>query len=324
VSELLLGGFVLATWLLSVRLAAPACLAIGARLSARLRHSSAAWAGLALLPIAVGTAVALSLISPASILGGCHCLSHPHHLHLCFDHVGFSWLLVVAACGAVCGLAPSFRALLRVLDDARATARWMRRVGGGLERAGGFTITSELGANAATVGLFAPRIVVGRPLWSRLDASSRAAVIEHERAHASRRDPLTLACLQLATCFMSARSGRGLVERWRLAAELECDRIAAHRLGDPLLLATALVECGRAQAAPQAAPPFGMTAASAGDDLDLRVRYLVHGSTVPAARSRGGDLWLVAVALAAAVLSATALGGASAHHAAETVLGWLT
>lgn len=323
-SELLLGGFVLATWLLSVRLAAPACLAIGARLPARLRHSSAAWAGLALLPIAVGTAVALSLISPASILGGCHCLSHPHHLHLCFEHVSFSWLLVVAACGAVLGLARSVRALLGVLETARATARWARRVSADPELADGFTITSALGPNAATVGLFAPRIVVGQTLWSRLDASSRAAVIEHERAHASRRDPLTLTCLQLATCFMSERSGRGLVEGWRLAAEVECDRIAAHRLGDPLLLATALVECGRAQASPLPAPPFAMTAASAGDDLDLRVRCLVHGSTVPAAQSRGGDLWLVAVALAAAVLSATALGGTSAHHAAETVLGWLT
>jgi len=328
-NELLLLGFIVTSFLVTVCATSLVCARVGDRLPVRFARSSSMRAALAVLPVALGAAVALSLVSPPSIFGGCHCATHPHHLHLCFEHATFSWSLAVGCALGAVGLVMALRSIAVVLREAALTARWSARLR--LTRtehmAGGdVQVAAELGTRAVTVGLFRSKAIVGTALWSRLDADGRRAIAAHERAHVERRDPLTLLCLRLAACLMPREAGRRLVDGWRRAAEIACDRAAARWLGDPYVLASTLVACGRMQLG-ERSPTFGRgtLAAADGDDLEVRVSCLLDGSRDnPRARSTRGDLLEVGLVMATVALGMTALGGSSAHHAVETILGWVS
>jgi hypothetical protein len=312
----------LACGLLTVWVASLGAAAIARRHAEWLRRSSTSSAALGLAPLALGAVAALSIISPISLVTGCHCLSHGHHLHLCFDHLEFSWLVACALPVACWALWAGGRRTLDVVRDIVVTARWARSLGVVGCDAPGVGLASGLGAAAATVGLARPKILMGVSLWDRLDDAERTAVVAHEAAHVARRDPLTLACVQLAACWMPRAAGRTLLGGWRRAAELACDDIAAVEGGDRLALASALVTCGRVQA--DSVLPGGlMTASGDPDDLDLRVRRLVDDES-PTSRHRGSDLTRATFGLMAFVAIVTLFAGTTAHHAAETVLGWIS
>jgi len=325
-NELLLVGFVAFAFLLTAWASAHLCARWAERLPRSLARSSSSRAAIALLPIAVGTGVALSLVSPPAFFGGCHCIAHPHHIHLCFEHAAFSWSLAFASVVAAIGLVVAVRAVVSVLVDVNETARWSSRLRvTRAERDADIGIATELEAGAVTVGLLRARIIVGATLWSQLDETGRNAIAAHERAHVARRDPLTLLVLRLAACVMPGRASRMLIDGWRRAAEMACDRAAAQSLGDPYALASALVECGRIQSLEQRSSrrAAGLAAADS-DDLELRVSSLLEEPISAATRSSTrGDLIGVMLAMAAVAFAVTVLGGASAHHAAETVLGWI-
>lgn len=317
-SALLLGGFVMAVWLAAVPLAGWLCARVGERLPPAMQYVSAWRAALALAPVAAASVAALVVIAPLGWLAGCHCLVHPHHLHLCFDHASFSWPLALACAAAIAGALVGVRRTLTLLRMVRDTHRWSTAL-----PADGQTdcrVLPELGAMAVTVGLLRPRALFGDVLWTALDPLSRDAVVLHERAHVKRRDPLTLVCLELAACFMTPDSGRALVRGWRRAAEVECDNLAADGLGDPLAIAAALVQCGRLQGAAAPELKLALVAAASLDDLELRVRLLVERPTRGSAR---GDLMPAALSLLAAAALAIACVGGAGHHAMETALGLL-
>lgn len=319
-NALLLAGFACSVWLVIVRVTAPLFVALVERVTQRWPGSPMLLAALTLAPLGLATALAASLLSLPAALGGCHCLGHAHHVHLCFDHVEFSWPLAGACLVGALLFARAARNVLRVLAAAVETSRWAAR---STARDGTVVVAESLGAGAATVGLLAPRVLVGAPLWSSLDGASRDAVLAHERAHVARRDPLTLLCLRLGACFMSAGAGDQLVARWRLAAELACDRAAAVAVGDPFSVATALVACARLQHKRQLAHAMGALGDAA--ELEVRVRRLLDAPS-SARVERGvlrGDLLRASAFLVVMVVVVSALAGPSTHHAAETVLGWL-
>jgi hypothetical protein len=119
-------------------------------------------------------------------------------------------------------------------------------------------------------------------------------VAHHEQGHAARRDPLTLLGLKLAAALFPIPGAGRLIGAWRQAAERACDGYAAARLGAP-----------------------------AGAALEQRVRALLDaGDTGRAPALRNDALAAALAALAGAIVSA-AWPGDAAHHAAETILGWL-
>ena len=323
VNSLLLGAFVVASFLLTVRLGGLLCGYAASRWSHLLGQSSRRQAALGLLPLALGAAVALSIVPITAVVGSCHCLSHPHHLHLCFEHAGFSWSLLMMVAAGVVALGFSLRALTSFVAELRRARRWAGTLSGPTFEQAGITVslTGTLRMRAVTVGVVTPRVIVGEALWAKLGDEERHAIVAHERAHALRRDPLTLLALRLAACLMPAVAGQRLVADWRRTAEVACDAAAAQSIGDPYLLADTLVTCGRLQLADGDAEPCGVLAAADPSDLELRVKCLLDQSLVPSfaggsdlARAGGWMLLVVAVIVG--------LGGSAAHHGIETVLGW--
>ena len=86
---------------------------------------------------------------------------------------------------------------------------------------------------------------------SLLDAAGLAAVLAHERHHATRRDPLRLACGRaVAAGLFAIPAVRGLVHRQQELAEISADEAAVlSRGGDRAALASAMLEFSQASGA---------------------------------------------------------------------------
>lgn len=97
-----------------------------------------------------------------------------------------------------------------------------------------------LPAPAFTVGWLRPRILVARQLESTLGPEELAAVLAHEGAHATRRDPLRLSLLRLLSCtFFWIPALRRLADDCADEAEILADNHASR--DRPLALASALL-----------------------------------------------------------------------------------
>ncbi len=321
-NALLLAGFILACFLLTVRLGGLVCAYAGRRWEQSLARSSKRSAALALLPLALGVAVALSIVPISALVGACHCLSHPHHLHLCFEHAGFSWSLVTVVLAGLLALSFALVELSVLLAQFVRTHRWLQAAARPSEQRAGIAValSKALGMRAVTAGLVKPRVVIGEALWTKLSADQREAVVAHEHAHAVRRDPMTLLVLSVVACLMPKSAG-SLVTAWRRAAELACDAEAADAIGDRFTLADALVTCGRLQLAEQGSAPRGALAAAEPKDLEFRVKCLLDRA-VPPSYASGGDLLRASAALLLVVLLTSLVVGPAAHHTIETLLEW--
>jgi hypothetical protein len=96
---------------------------------------------------------------------------------------------------------------------------------------------------AFCAGLFHPRVYFSTGTVEMLDAPALAAVLSHERHHASRRDPLRLACGRaLAAGLFYIPALRRLVKRQQALAEISADEAAVVSAGgDRSALANALL-----------------------------------------------------------------------------------
>jgi len=271
---------------------------------------------LAVAPIAVGLLHTALCLTPG-VLGTVwpaldHCLYHSGHPHLCIVHLAgvpistSSSLLLMAF---VAAFAVPFaatarrivrtRRLLRVLADSAHQDGTGARV---VDSVRPFAATSAGGG-----------VLVSRALVDRLDPALLPAVIEHERAHAERRDPARRAIAALLASAHLPATRRVLLEDLELASEQVCDEQAGERLGDRLLVARALLAVERLMGGPDlelTAPRFG------GGHLAARVHALL-APPQPAASTRKDWAWL-AFAVALSVLLTDRL-----HHLAETLIGML-
>lgn len=279
--------------------------------------------------LALGFAVAPSAL-PLALLAVCllpgmatslgwhqdHCLHHPEHAHLCFAHpslalsaplaallaAGLGALVVGAVRGASC-LARSQRELAaQPLERAAELGDDVRRVGS----ARPFSVT---------VGLWRPRIWVSSALEEALPPRELAAVLEHERCHARRRDSLRALLAAVASLPHWPGLRRALRAELALACEQVCDEAAGRRLGDRLLVAEAILRVERLLARARG-PRHPALAAFDGSAVAARVRSLA--ADAPAEPLRGSAWWLAPAALAAAIAAAAPL-----HHATEHLLGLL-
>jgi len=73
----------------------------------------------------------------------------------------------------------------------------------------------------------------------------REAMLAHEQAHLDRRDPLMLFVLRALSIIAPAPARRELLRTWLDRAEARADALAVQSVGDPLLVAEALLRCAR-------------------------------------------------------------------------------
>jgi len=175
---------------------------------------------------------------------------------------------------------------------------------------------------ALTVGtLMRPRIYISRGLLGRVSPSTVAAVLAHERAHAhGRHGGLQSLGRIVSHAFSFFPPMRLAADHLILGLELAADERAADAVGDPVVLAAALVDV----AANTHDHPAGTLAAGV-DGLGARVARLTGSRSRRATRRRagsfaGGFAGVLVVSIALALpLSARNLTGSARVEAVHAV-----
>lgn len=200
-------------------------------------------------------------------------------LHLLLEpvHRGFHVLLLAGVGYALWDRLQAWRRTQATLGPlASCPARpgdpfWEAAVAGGLDP-GRLRVVEGLPVPAFTAGLLRPLVYVGQDLASDLRGAELAAVLAHEGAHVTRRDPLRLFALRLLACTLFwIPALRRLAEDVADEAEIAADDRAAS--GSPLALAAAILALSRRQAlwsTPSASPGFHH-----GNLVERRIRRLV-------------------------------------------------
>ena len=261
-----------------------------------------------------GLLVALCFLpSMWSVLGiaADHCPLHDDgHVHLCLEHAPHGpvslveWLLLgVAATGAGVVFARVVAAQFATWRAVVALVRTSGKTEGGL-------IPSSAPLSVTT-GLFRPLVLVSTGLRERLRPEVLAVVLEHERAHARRRDPLRLVAAALLSAGHLPGTRRLLLCDLALACEQAADDEAATAVGDRVRVAEAIVTVERVMRSSQSglAAAMGMDGAS----TVARIEGLLQDPPSSTPTLLRGLLWGVAVVVA--VLLASDL-----HHLTETLL----
>jgi Zn-dependent protease with chaperone function len=248
-------------------------------------------------------------------LGSDHCLRHPDHAHLCLTHahepLTHAGMALLALAATLSGAA-----LVPELVDLARTRRWLARLP---RRAPAHAVSVEIVESetplAFVAGLWRPRAHLASCLVERLPDAQLAAVVQHERAHARRRDPLLRLAARVLSRAHRPALRRELLRELAIASEEACDAEAARAVGDRLLVAEAILAAERIFAA--ALPvPTGL-AGFDGDVVAARVQALL--ATEPSAPRRGVSLGALALGLCLGLLLADPL-----HHATEHLLALAT
>ncbi len=279
--------------------------------------------GVAAAPLALPAVLVFLCLLP-SLLGvvasrADHCPHHPEHFHLCVSHRPAALPLPWAA-ASLLGALPVAGALW-VGAAAASRARGLRRA---LQLGSSATIGSDVHVVASTVpicvtaGVLQPRIFVSEAFAAELPASQLQVAVEHERAHARRRDGLRKLAAAALSGFYLPSVRRRLLADLSLACEQACDAAAARRVGDPVRVAEAIVGAARLL---DARRELRGVCAFGGSTVPERVERLLGEDPAPDAPSKGGPAWL----LACSVVAAAALFALAdpLHHGVEHFLAML-
>jgi beta-lactamase regulating signal transducer with metallopeptidase domain len=244
-----------------------------------------------------------------------HCVQHPGHPHLCLVHptamltassaLLLGVLLVLAAGGALAVALRATRTRRALAGLRNAPARCLAPGVRCIESEQAFSLTAGLGRG---------EIFVSSALASALAPAHLDAAIEHERAHARRRDGLRRLAAQVLSRSHLPAVRRRILAELELATEQACDEEAGRHLGDRLAVAEAILAAERLVAAAPAQRPGPLLAFG-----DSAVPARVHGLLAdPAARPGPAAWWMAGALVVVAALLVDPL-----HHATEHVLGHL-
>jgi Zn-dependent protease with chaperone function len=270
----------------------------------------------AVVAIAGTASAALPPIASLFGLAADHCQTHGHHLHLCIVHAtGLRPSLAVIGALALatfafrgCCLLSSFVAMERRLGHIERLGTVIRR---------GFDVIAIPGAPRMchAAGVWHGRVLVSKRLIEQLAERDVRCALAHEEAHLRRRDPLANLMMSVAGLFLLPPLTAHFQRTYRSAAEQACDADAARAVGDPALVAEALVNVAAAQ---RGTWQQGAAIAAFGElDLETRVRRLLERG---APDSRPARALPFAAAGALAVQLPILAHAASIHHAIETLL----
>jgi hypothetical protein len=283
-----------------------------ARRAPRLPARSEARLALAIAaaPAAVAAIAITVALLPSFGVGIDHCLAHdPHHPHLCLHHVppmpGWALLLVGLAL-----IARMVGAIGQAAHGAWVSRSTARRLAEAAPAAGGVHVLPTAEAKAFVLGIVRPRLFASAGLLS-LGPEVSDAVLAHERAHLTRRDPLRRFAAGLLLAFHLPGIATRIRRRLLLAQEMAADADAAAEVGDPGRVAAALLSLARSRVQPAVGVAF------AGGDVERRVLALLDPVDTDPLPAHSIKVLLVAVALVAALLAGPL------HHGLETLLGLL-
>ncbi len=278
--------------------------------------------------IALATAVA-PVVAPIVLVGLClapgilvllglhtdHCSQHPDHPHLCIVHPT-AMLTAPSAFFLALSLVLLGGAVLRVALHALRTQRSLRdlRIATSRRLAPGVRCVDSARPFSLTAGLQGSQTYISTAMADALDPGHLAAVIEHERAHARRRDGLRRLAAHVLSWPHVPRVRRSILTELELATERACDEEAGSRLGDRLVVAEAILAAERLLVSTARGRP-GALLAFGGSSVPARV----HGLLADPVARRGRAGWWLAGGLTVACLSMAD----PLHHAAEHVLGLL-
>jgi Zn-dependent protease with chaperone function len=269
-------------------------------------------AAAALLGLALCLAPSLAVLLG---LSADHCRTHPEHSHLCLAHPGFAPQPLLSL-GLALGAGLAARAGVGAARAAARGRRWQARLAA-LPAAtlGDARVLESESPFCFVSGLLRPRIFLSSAFVRGLSPAELSAALEHERAHARRRDALRLRLARAGAALLPRSLRNRLLAELELAGEEACDDAAARRLGDRLCVAEAILAAERLLAG-RAAPPRAAAAGFGEAGVEARVRALLAD---PVERRRSGAAPLAWASLALLVLAAAE----PLHHRTEHLLGLL-
>lgn len=272
---------------------------------------AAPWACAALLTAACFLPSALGMLGVV----GDHCLVHDdHHVHLCLVHrpdsfgSTFGWAILWLT--AALGLGALGRQYLELHRTRRLIATLVSA--GRRDEGRGVRWIDVQDPLSIAAGFRRGEVLVSSSLARSLPADALEVVLAHERAHLERRDGLWRLVARALSIGHLPPTRRCLLADFTLATEQACDEVAAHRLGDRLRVADAIVAVERLFRN-VTSPPWTFAPSFGGSDVAARVESLLGDR-------RGGESarmrrWLLALVVLAVLGSAAPL-----HHATETAL----
>ena len=196
----------------------------------------------------------------------------------------------VVAIGGVLALLVQWVALARTCRrlQANVDGAWAASART-LARHYGLKRTPALKVGAAWASpLVGPRGVVCLPDWclAQLQGARRDAVLAHELAHLSRRDPAWRVASRIAACIGWMQPLNLVALRWLDAlAEQACDARAAGAIADRHAVAEALYACASQLRSGRRPPRLNVGMAATRSPLLRRIERLVHSD--PGSESRG-------------------------------------
>lgn len=245
----------------------------------------------------VGTAaisVGLFFASPAGYHFTVAAIAH------CKTTIAHYWPYILTAIGVIAGFRTLLavargRKMVRALDGHRIVHYW-----------GPVAVIDSPEPVAFTEGLLRPRGFVSTGLLDGLSENEADAVIAHEAAHVERRDPLwTFLAAVARDALLVLPLAHHLYKEGRIAAEVRADSAAARMIGDPLIVASAIVKVQKnvAVSRPLLVPAF------AADATELRVHALMGDGRMFAGSTRPSALIVASSALILLSLLTLAFGG---------------
>lgn len=230
-------------------------------------------------PVWVPTLVLFATMVPGltgAVMGkGDHCeFLMAHHHHLCLLHPPHSSNHLLT------WMVPTLLGIWVVMPLARGVRRaWQQwRLAHSLLSV---SEKSQLGADvrvledptplAVTVGWTKPTILLSRGLLSAASAQTLNVILLHERAHMYRHDIRWAMVDQFFANLLPTKVAASLLQQIGIAREQACDRAAADRVGDAMVVANALLEVARLRFL---SLNTGLSIVSG--SLEQRVRHLVQ------------------------------------------------
>ena len=209
--------------------------------------------GVTLFPIFCGFLLLVIAFYPSFLdLAGMvadHCRQHEGHtFHLCFLHFAppsISWIWSAAAGVFVAWVGLNWSRELVAASRANRWSKRLMRLARFDEETSSFMVESARPL-ALTTGFFRRQIVLSERLRELLSVEQLEAVLAHERTHRKRFDALTTLLLRMAACFHFPFVRRQLLRVIEVTTEQICDEAAARKVGDPLIVAEAILAVERA------------------------------------------------------------------------------
>jgi len=274
----------------------------------------------ALLVLALAPLLGHHLVPPPSAV------QHGHLVNLCLValhgllspvHGVFHLLFFSGLAYAVWDRARAWLAARRTLNaiswskPERGQNWWRAADAAGIDPSA-LRVVSATPAVAFTVGWWRPVIYVGADAAKFLTPEQLAAVLEHEAAHVTRRDPLRLSLVRFLACTLY-----WLPVARRLTADIadDVEMMADDAVSDPLVLASAILASARPRTY---APVIGWAWFHGTDLIHRRVRRLV-GEPLPPRRATpmavGGALTVLVLLAGSGIVAAHPAPGDAPPHA---------